>query len=250
MGETLGMALGLSQNERRAVSISLVRKSLRRVLDDLVINRLAERGDWQCEGMSGMQYLEDALTAGKGVVLVTGHFFASRLAKRYLASLGHPVLSIRNGAPSDPNAGIFGERFLQPRYIRFLKDIIRDEVLLQDPELTLKIMKRLREGGIVNVHLDAPFSAETVNVRFLGCEQKLAAGFLRLAAACGSAIAPMFCRGNSKGFSVSFESPLLPDDLPAPGKSTAPCVARLAGRLESQIRSYPDEWDIWFWRNH
>lgn len=245
MEKVMGKSLGLSREECRELSGSFVRNFMRRSLDDLVMNRLAEKGEWRCDGAQGLDKLEQALAAGKGVVLVTGHFFANRLAKRYLDSLGFPCLSVRNGAPPDLNAGSFGKRYLQPRYVGFLHEVIRDEVLIQDPELTLKIMKRLRAGGIVNVHLDGPSSVETVSIPFLGSNHEFSLGFLRIAGACGAMLLPMHCRGNSDGFTLSFESPISPECYQSGRGPDRSVLSGLVGRLESRVRSNPDEWEVW-----
>jgi KDO2-lipid IV(A) lauroyltransferase len=247
METILGRALGLTRQASSVIARRFVRSTLRRVLDDHVINRLAASGEWLCEEMRGLDVLDMALAKGKGVVLVTGHFHASRLAKRYLAALGYPVLSIRNGDPPDPAAGVFGRKYLQQRYVRLLNGVIRDEVMLQDPELTLKVMQRLRAGGIVNIHIDTFYSADTLTLPLLGFPWEFPVGFLRIARACGSALIPMFCRGNSSGFSITFEPEFPLEDAGDAEEFASRNLNGLTRYLEDQVRSQPDEWDLWTW---
>lgn len=243
----LKTALGISDRESRLIARRFFRSSLRRSLDDLVIDRLAKRGQWSCKEMRGLENLERASAGGRGVILVTGHFHATRLVKRYLAEQGYPVLSIRNGEPPDRAAGVLGLRWLQPRYVRLLGEVIRDEVMLQDRELTLKVMRRLRNGGIVNVHLDTIYSVETLTHPFLGLNWSFPAGFLRIAAACGAAIVPMSCHGDCSGFSVCFEPEHVLREAGDAGQVARLNLPDLISRLECQVRAHPDQWDAWVW---
>lgn len=243
----LEAALGITERESRLIARRFFRSTLRRSLDDLVIDRLAKRGQWRCTELRGLENLERASSDGRGVILVTGHFHATRLVKRYLADQGYPVLSIRNGEPPDRAAGVLGLRWLQPRYVRLLGEVIRDEVMLQDRELTLKVMRRLRSGGIVNVHLDTIYSVETLTHPFLGLDWSFPAGFLRIAAACGAAIVPMSCHGDGSGFSVCFEPEHALWEAGDAEQFARLNLPDLIGRLECQVRAHPDQWDAWVW---
>jgi len=87
-----------------------------RMLDDLLpCTPAAQR--LNCIEIVGREHLERAISAGKGVVLLTGHFFASRIALRHLARIGYPVLCVKNQNPGSQLEGRLGRRLLRPRSI-------------------------------------------------------------------------------------------------------------------------------------
>jgi lauroyl/myristoyl acyltransferase len=222
---------------RKRVLVSRLEKVLDRITDQ---NRIT------CLEIKGGEYLQRALANGRGAILLTGHFFANRVAKHHLASLGYSPLSVRNSHSQEPSSGRVGMRFLRPRYDSFLHSIIRDEVCLQDPECTLKIFKRLRENGVVNIHLDVGFSSVFITTPFLGNpRQVFPTGFLRLATLAQAPILPTVCLGNSRGLRIEIDEPF----LLAPGRDESELYRNnlpdLIARLESQILRWPDQWELW-----
>jgi len=223
-----------------------IRNALFRSLDDLVMDRLFASGGARYLAFEGREHLESALARGRGAILLTGHFYANRAGKRYLSSIGFPVLSIRNRATPERRSGRLGMACLRDRYFRFLNSVIRDEVWIQDPECTLKILKRLRANGIVNVHLDAAYSSFVYACPFLDKDGRFfPTGFLRIARLSGAPILPTLFVGDSRSLTIRIEEPhplelsqdeelLIQSNLPA-----------LVGRLERQIRSHPDQWELW-----
>ena len=118
---TEGLALatggGASPAARRKTARRFVTNAVVRAVDDLILNRLTARRRLACAELRGLDHLKSALAAGKGVIVVTGHFYANRLAKRHLAEIGYSMMSVRHGQPPDRMMGRLGKRFLQPRYI-------------------------------------------------------------------------------------------------------------------------------------
>jgi lauroyl/myristoyl acyltransferase len=219
--------------------------SVTRAIDDAIVNKLEKSGSFKCLALHGEEHLKNALTKGKGVLLVSSHFYANRLAKRHLSGIGYPILSVRNGHPEDPAAGHFGKKWVQQRYVEFLHSVIRDEVMLQDPECSLKILQRLRAGGLVNLHLDAPLSGTTAYFPFLGTSRKFPTGFLKIARLADCPIIPMLCLGDSSGFTVTFEQPVY-DPFRDKGRlNHADLMPLLVCGLERQILQHPDQWELW-----
>ena len=111
---------GAFRAARRETVHRFVANAVGRAVDDLIVHRLIARRRLVCAEIRGLEHLKSALAAGQGVTVVTGHFYANRLAKRYLAELGYPMMSVRNNQPYDDLMGRLGQRRLQPRYIEFL----------------------------------------------------------------------------------------------------------------------------------
>jgi lauroyl/myristoyl acyltransferase len=233
-------AADLAETARRFIANAVFR-----VFDDLILHKLAAHNRLTCSELRGLEHLKKALAEGRGAIIVSGHFYASRVAKRYLAEIGYPMMSVRHSQPPDPAMGRLGERFLQPRYIQFLHGVIRDEVLLQDPDCVLKILKRLRAGGLVNIHVDAVFSPHAVSLPFLRTYWSFPTGFLRIARLSRCALVPMLCLGDSRRLTIIFDEPIDLDYGLSEDQFVSVNLPKLVDKLQSQILQYPDQWDAW-----
>lgn len=230
----------IAETTRRYVSNTIVR-----AFDDLLLADERARPHVRPSEIQGIEHLKQALSGGKGVVLITGHFYASRLGKHSLAAMGYPVLSVRNGQPPDRWMGRLGAKVLQRRYVEFLHGIIRDEVFIQDPECSLKILGRLRSGGLVNVHIDAVASSSWIEVPFFGHPKRFATGLLEIVRLSGCAVVPMLCLGTSSASRVIFDAPLRLEPSRSRKEFVNMNIRTLVDTLERQIREHPSEWEAW-----
>ena len=115
---------------------SFVARDLRKAIDDLVIRRLDTESLKARATIHGIEFLDEALAEGNGVIVISGHFNANRLAKYYLRRNGYSLMSVRNRSPDAMMlAGRFGRRYLAPAYGRFLGAIVEEEIQLQDRNL-------------------------------------------------------------------------------------------------------------------
>jgi lauroyl/myristoyl acyltransferase len=222
---------------------SCIANDMRRAADDLLLGFTDTKV--RCISFRGREHLDSAMAAGKGVLLAGLHWLAECAALRYLTGTGYPVMSVRNREPPDQYMGRLGQRFLQPRYVRFLHDVIRDEVFLQDPECVLKILGRLRCGGIVSVLLDAPFSQQVIELPFLGQTRDIPAGIFHLIRVSGCTALPMIALGHAQALEIQIERPLAFDwSLPFEEFCQA-CLLPLIRFVESKVREHPEQWDLW-----
>lgn len=243
-----GMAMALRESETRAALPAMARdfmaRDLRKAADDLLMRRLDMGELAQRAAIRGIEHLEAARAEGRGVIVVSGHFHANRLAKYYLRRVGYPMLSVRRREPIGSTAGRFGRRYLVPVYGRLLAEKVEDELYARDPGLGAGLLRRLRENGIVNVHIDAAIATERIMQRVLDLPWPLPGGFVRLAEMTGAPLVPMLCLGDSDGFEINFEAP-----IHLHGRSdTEERRARLlplARRLESWLLAHPEQWELW-----
>jgi lauroyl/myristoyl acyltransferase len=222
-----------------------ISNSLFRILDDLLLMRPSFQEKLHCVGIQGAGHLERALAAGKGVILLTGHFYANRIAERYLAATGYPMLSVRNQRPPNRAAGRLGRRILQPRHLELRQRAHPDVVYIQDPECSLKILRRLRSGGLVNIQLDGVAGTRAVEGAFLGRSWRFPAGIFDVVRLSGCAAVPMLCAGGIAGFRISF-NPML--DVAKADSRDEWLAVNLPGfvrALEKQIADHPEEWRLW-----
>jgi lauroyl/myristoyl acyltransferase len=224
---------GLNQLVKNCIS-----SAFHRVLDDLLLTRFPVESVVQHCEMEGREYLEEALRLKRGVILVTGHFHATRLSRQYMKAHGWRAMSVRNFDHYDRSLGIFGEKFLQKRYYAFMHRIIEDEVNAGDKESVLKILERLRRGGIVNIHADGGKSKERCDLPFLGYTESFGLSFLQIARVAGSPLVPMECFGDSRSLKIKFYPPLFPASCE--NKSLMEVLVKI---VESQILRHPEQWE-------
>lgn len=239
------VSVGLRQEAIPGIAKRFVSNAIWRALDDLTLSDPDASRRLPAPEIHGLPHLEAALAGGKGVILTSGHFYANRLGKRHLASAGYPVLSVRNGRPDDEWMGRLGAQFLQRRYFEFLQGIIGEEVYIQDPECSLKIFRRLRAGGIVNVHVDSNYSRQYLDVPFLGEPRPFATGLMEIVRLSGCAVVPMLCLGNQSGFRIEFEEALRMTTAESREEFARLNVPALARALERQVLAHPEEWESW-----
>jgi KDO2-lipid IV(A) lauroyltransferase len=228
-----------------AIADRYFRNSILRYLDDLLIERLLREPRLRNVEIVHLENLTEPLSAGRGAVLVSGHYFANRLAKRYLATIGFPCLSVRNIEPPDRKAGQLGIGLLQKRYMAFLGEVVGDEVSIQDPDCSLKMLARLRTGGLIHCHVDSAFSQEVVKRKFFGREESFPAGFLQVAKLAGCPLVPLHCLGNSRRLGIEFGKALWLENAPDRRSFAETNLTKIVRILEEQIKSHPAEWDFW-----
>jgi lauroyl/myristoyl acyltransferase len=231
-------------NANRIASRSLSNK-LFRFLDQLVLLRPSSDKMLRCAGTDGVQHLENAVEGGQGVILLVGHFCANRVAVRYLAAQGYAVLAIHNQRPSNKWEGRLGRQFLQPRSIRLQERMYSDQVYIQDPDCGLKIMRRLRAGGLAVIQMDGLGRTKAIEHMFLGVPWRVPSGIFEIVRLSGCSVVPMLCLGRSDGFRIRFDPKL---EINRTGSRDAFVSAHLPGFLaavEKQIVDNPEEWTLW-----
>jgi lauroyl/myristoyl acyltransferase len=234
-----------SAAEIDSISKRFVANAVWRALDDLHLMDPESAARIAAPQILGFDHLTRALSRGHGAILLTGHFYANRLGRRHLARMGYPMMSVRNGQPPDQWMGRLGARFLQPRYIDFLHQVIGDEVFIQDPQCSLKIFRRLRSGGLVNVHFDASFSPHSVELPFLGEKKRFATGLLEIIRLSNCAVVPMLCLGNQRAFSIRFDEPLALTPATNRDEFVDRNIQHFVNTLEQQVLEHAEEWEIW-----
>jgi Kdo2-lipid IVA lauroyltransferase/acyltransferase len=222
-----------------------VANAIPRAVDDLCLAQPDAVKRMPPPHVEGLDYLRAALAAGRGVLLLSGHFYANRVAKSHLRSMGFPVLTLRNAVPSDRWMGRLGESAIQRRYLEFLHGVMGELVFIQDPQCALKIFRRLREGGMVNALFDAAFSSHALEAPFLGSRKAFATGLLEIARLSGCAVVPMLCTGNQRHCRIEFREALPMQAAANRQEYAAANLTRLVAILEEMIRRQPDEYELW-----
>jgi len=236
---------GIAADQAPRIARRSVSKLAAFEMDNLLLADSSLEGRICCDGIGGLERLEQARAEGRGVLILTVHFYASRIAKRYLARIGYPVMTVRKRESLRVMTSRLGRRFLYPRYSEFMHRVFRDEVYVQQPDCALRILKRLRSGGLVNIHLDGRHLHKAVEGPFLGAPWRFPAGYLDLIRVSGCRVVPMFATGNGAGFRIQFADALETIQADSPDEFAAANLPLLAGAMERQIRDHPEDWAKW-----
>jgi KDO2-lipid IV(A) lauroyltransferase len=234
---------GATEDEIREWATAAVTGFLDRAAQDLVTQRLVAGGHLGEVRIAGLHHLEAARAEGRGVVVFSGHFLATRLARRCLEARGMPMLATRKGTPPRRRVGRWGHRVLQPAYERFLDEVIRDEVFVKERGSTLRILRRLREGGTVYGHADTWRAATTEQL--LGVPTEVGRGLLEVVRLTRAPLVPVAWVGDWRRLTIEFFEPLVLTDTPDRKSFATANMPRIIAKLEALIRRHPDQWEYW-----
>lgn len=184
-------------------------------------------------GVEGVEHLDSALAAGRGVVAVLPHTGNWDVAGVWL--VGH------SGEFSTVAERLRPES-LYRRFAAYRRALGFDIVALtgeaQSP--TLRLTRRLRSGGVVCLLADRDLTDSGVTVDLFSSPARLPSGPARLAAATGAALLPFGCWFTPDGWGMRFH-PRVPVDGRA-GVVTA--TQAVADRFASDIAAHPADWHM------
>ncbi|NUP98847.1 MAG: lysophospholipid acyltransferase family protein [Armatimonadetes bacterium] len=179
----------------------------------------------------GQHHLRRALEAGRGVLMVTGHYGNFEMMAACCGAYDLPITAVAR-ASNEELTEQFIQRTRAHHNIRIVHKLAWREAL-----------KTLRQGGIVGMLVDQAALTGGVMADFLGHPASTAIGPLVLARQTGAAILPCFVTRDANGHqTVEMHGPLvLPqtDDEEADYREAAQRLNAVLGR---QIRHRPEEW--------
>jgi KDO2-lipid IV(A) lauroyltransferase len=189
--------------------------------------RVLERVDY-----SGLEHLESARAAGKGVLLLAAHFGNWELLALATRALGIPVHLLVGDLA---NPGVDEAMNAMRRSLGFA---------VEHRGMGLRaVMKALRAGHGVGVQGDQEARWHGIVVPFFGRESLTHPGSAHLSLATGAPIVPSFLLREGGRFRAIYEAPLWPEGKPTDAAVLALTAAHTA-RLEAMIRRHPAHW---FW---
>jgi KDO2-lipid IV(A) lauroyltransferase len=184
----------------------------------------------------GAEHLEDALAAGKGLVLVTAHTAGWELAGRLLLrDLGLRVMIVvRREDDAEASAIQDDARRAQGLIVAHAGD---------DPLSALPLLKHLREGGIVALQIDrVPGGMRSRPVQLFGKAGRIPEGPLRLAAASGAPVLAVFSARTGHGrYEVVVRQPVWLERGAGEGEIDA-AAQKVADGFTEFVRGRPTQW--------
>ncbi len=202
-------------------------------------------------GSQGIRHIREALNAGKGVIVVHGHFGPIQLPLFLMHERGFEVMQI--GLPSDKGLSAVGKKVaykLRLKYENMLPASIHSADSYMRP-----IFRHLKKGGIVFTTGDGAGRGEikgkTRTLPFLDGAMRFPEGPVKLARMTGALLIPAFIIKDRNDFykfivgrplSVNYDHrhPTEPDYVPVEED-----MKSFAVQLERFIKRYPGHWHFW-----
>lgn len=248
LGGMLGATLGLFMRSRRDIAKTNIDlcfpeaqphdrhailqehfRNLGRGLFETGISWFAsERFIRQLVTVEGVTNLDGPLAAGRGILLVGGHFTTLDISCRALGTAIDFDVSYRPFGIAPLDAQVIKGR-QRGAGVAIPKDNVR------------LLLKRLKQNRTVWIAVDqADTSQGSVAARFFGQLAPSSSSVARIAQSHGCAIMPLFCvrRADGKGYLLRIEKPLT--DFPS-GDATAD-AERLNAVMERHVREIPAQY--------
>ncbi len=184
--------------------------------------------------IEGREHLDRALARGKGVLALTGHIGSWELMAAWFAHNGYKL-------------AVVGRKLYDPRFDAMLVALRQGAgmVNFNRDGAARKMLRWLRDGGMLGVLIDQDTGVESEFVTFFGRLAKTPSAPVVLAQRVGSAVVPMAIhRGpdNRHVITVLPELELLPDD--GTRETRIANVQKCSEAIEKLIRMHPEQW-VW-----
>jgi KDO2-lipid IV(A) lauroyltransferase len=195
----------------------------------MVYPRLSRAGLDRLTTVEGAEHLEAALAAGRGAVLVHGHFGPEQLALAGWSLLGHDCVQV--GHLTDEGLSAVG-RAVAYRQRRRCEARIPGEIV-EATGAVWPLLRRLRAGTVVLTSGDGSGRQERIGrhipLPFFGHSVSFPTGPARMARAAGVPLLPVFVvRGQETPYAIVIEPPIAASDVTA---ATREFVERYAARV-------------------
>jgi KDO2-lipid IV(A) lauroyltransferase len=220
----------------RAALVRAVFRHFALCFADLITTNRGRHPERLVARIEGDEHLHDAVSDGRGLVLVTAHLGNWELGGRLLARrLGRPTHVVVAGE-ADPRL----ENFLRggPSPVRFVRRA--------GPAAMVPLVGALRRGEIVALQGDRALGTDgDTRIDFFGVPAPFPRGPFVLGRAARAPVVPAFCvLGEDRRYTVVMAPPIR---VEAGGDREA--LARWVAVLEDMVRRVPEQWfnffDVW-----
>lgn len=181
-------------------------------------------------------YLADALSEGKGVVLLTAHLGNWEWLGATLAMDGFPLTSVIKRQPNDQHTRILNE----------YRQMVGIEIFARGSSELVGAARALKQGKILGFLADQDAGASGVILPFLGKMASTPMGPAVFAKKFKSPIVPIFVvRRPEGGHRVLMHPPFTYEDTGNEDRDIYNLTLKMTNIIEDMIKAYPDEW-LWF----
>lgn len=182
--------------------------------------------------LEGIEHLDSALAAGRGVVAVLPHSGNWDMAGLWFVR--------RRGSFSTVVERLAPEELYQ-RFVAYRASLGFDIVpLTGSGNPTLRLLRQLRQGGVVCLLADRDLTGAGMDVEFFGGAARMPLGPARLAAASGATLLAIGCWFTPHGWGIRFHPP-----VPVPDRSAVrQATQTVADCFAADIAAHPQDWHM------
>jgi KDO2-lipid IV(A) lauroyltransferase len=187
----------------------------------------------------GLENYQNAVAAGRGVILLTGHIGAWELSVFAHSLYGHPMSFLARRVDNP-----LVEQLAERQRTRFGNRSIDKKNSIRE------VLKTLKSGGVVGILADLNASREEgVFCDFFGIPACTTAGVATLALRTGAVVLPGYIVWDeeAKIHRLHFEAPIETVNTGNRDEDVQTNTARYAKVIESIVRRHPDQW-LWIHR--
>lgn len=184
---------------------------------------------------SGLEHLDDALTAGKGVLLLTAHLGNWEIGGIFLSMRGQKIHVVY----FPDSSGMIEQ---QRRFVRALEGI--EEIPLSEGSfLAVRLLRVLQEGGTVALQGDRLTFDSGVPITFFGKNALFPKGPVKLALASDSVVLPVFMPiAGYKAYEIIIDEPIAMERMNGAAEELRTNLTKVVEVFERRIGTYPTQW--------
>jgi len=229
------LGLTATQAQVRAMARQALRNYFLVLVEFLFLRRLTRAEVLaRIRQVQGIEYVEQALARGRGVILVGVHHGSWDLAAVLATSLGWPITAVADTYGYPPlNDWVFA-----PRKAWGLRIISARE-----PQALRTAFKCLKDGEVLALVIDRPTNGEGIPARFFDAEVSFPPGAAAIALRTGATVIPgYFARQPDNTFVAGLLPPVEYVPCGDRGADMRGLTQAIVTRLEEIVRLYPEQW--------
>ncbi|MBC8016761.1 MAG: lysophospholipid acyltransferase family protein [Sporomusaceae bacterium] len=228
--------LDISAEAAEKTVVSVCRKLGQTFLEVLYSPALTSENIQDYVTIENRHYLDQALSDGKGVVLLTAHIGNWEWLGASLAMAGFPLTGVAKRQPNDQHTRILNEN----------RQRAGIEIFSRGTTEVIGAARALKQGKIVALLADQDAGSQGLFVEFFGKMSSTPLGPTIFAKKFKSPVVPAFIvRRPEGGHRVILHEPMYYQDTGKTDEDIYSFTTQTTKIIEDTIRQYPDEW-IWF----
>lgn len=226
----------LSRRQLHRLSKSTFRNIAKATVDFLRFPLLSKEEILSVVEAEGIERLRKALAKKKGVILVTPHLGNWDFGGAVLAALGFPINAVTETIA--PKRGSVKKQMIGGLYREYRTRVGMKVLPLESSPVG--IYRALKKDEVVVFVADRDITGSGLEVTFLNRKMALPKGPAFFSLKTGAPIVPSYLVRKDRSYLGVVEEPIDSEGV----KDLTQLTQRIAQRLESQIRRYPDQWFV------